>query len=243
MKLPKEVLYLVHATNQDPSTLHELQLFPKCNEREKQHQFPGVFFSLITKDNIQREWIYPGKYVLLFSKDLLQQHNYHMNIDDHNGIISQYNTYFPWQLDTFVKKISTTETYNEVVFHDAISMKHLCQVIIRPSVDDEKEFMNMVYRGGINAFLPRKSLSAKQTKPDMTKKPFFVYTMEHHYSGTQPPRPSSFAWLRMMAKIAHVSPIPRSKKHILLQLEKKGKTLCHARDKQDLQPLMEWNHD
>ena len=35
----------------------------------------------------------------------LLQKNYHINFQDYNGIITEKNTYFPWNLDKFTKKI------------------------------------------------------------------------------------------------------------------------------------------
>jgi len=60
----------------------------------------------ITKDNINIEPVnHFGKYKLIFSKKLLLQKNFHINLTDHNGFISESNTYFNWELDKVVKKI------------------------------------------------------------------------------------------------------------------------------------------
>ena len=55
-----------------------------------------MYLSIITKDNINKEYIFPGKYIIILSKKLLLQQNYHMNLTDYNGIVSEKNTFFPF---------------------------------------------------------------------------------------------------------------------------------------------------
>jgi len=86
-----DILYLVHTsslyndkwTELKTSSLHAIE-----------HQFPGVYFSLITKDNINSEKLFENDTILIFSKKLLEQENYHINITDYNGFINEKNTYF-----------------------------------------------------------------------------------------------------------------------------------------------------
>ena len=86
-----EVYYLVHTTNNpDCKKWSEIRAAPFNVD----DQFPGVYFSIITKSNIDRERIYPGKYIMIFSKKLLMQKNYHINFTDYNGILTETNTYF-----------------------------------------------------------------------------------------------------------------------------------------------------
>jgi hypothetical protein len=125
------IYYLVHVTN-DPNCVNwtELRTAPFNTD----DQFPGVYLTMITKDNIDKEDIFPGKYIIILSKKLLFQKNYHINLTDYNGIISEENTYFPWNLDKFMsenRKLLSVKnrTLNEVVFHDNIDMKYCCGII------------------------------------------------------------------------------------------------------------------
>jgi hypothetical protein len=98
-------------------------------------QFPGVYFSAITQQNLLTEPVYPYTSFLLFSRDLLAQGNYHVNITDNNGFISEGNTYFPANLRDAVDKINANarvlpdtdrRRMNEVVFYHPISMDFCC---------------------------------------------------------------------------------------------------------------------
>ena len=135
----EDIYYLVHKTKTDDykkwSELKPSKLkASKSSIAEAGVQFPGVYFSLITKDNINSERLYAGKYVLIFSYKLLNQKNYHINIHDNNGFITETNTYYPWNIKDAVDKIaSMKKTTNEVVFHDPISMKYCCREIEIPS--------------------------------------------------------------------------------------------------------------
>jgi hypothetical protein len=205
----------------------------------KDCQFPGVYCSLITKANRLTQRIYPGKYVLVFSPKVLLQSNWHVNAKDHNGNITEHNTYFPWNYDTAIDKLSDT---NEVVFHDPIDMKYLCKVLIRPSVnDDEQAFMRFITKGGICSMLPQIRLET-WASPDMAKKPFFVFNTEHHYTGTTEIPKSSFAWLHMMAKVARISPIPIRKSVLVSTLQKQSVKLYVNREHQHLAPLRAWTN-
>jgi len=104
---------------------------PSCTKAENKDQFPGVYFSLVSKYNIDTESYFPAKYLYIFSKDLLKQKNYHMNIHDSNGSINESRTYFAWQLEQFVDKIIEDPykyNMNEVVFHGLFVVKNLIEV-------------------------------------------------------------------------------------------------------------------
>ena len=90
-----DIYYLIHVTN-DSKCFEWEEL--KVSEFNTDDQFPGVYFSIITKYNIDYEKLFPGKYILIFSKNLLYQQNYHINFVDYNGIIAEKNTYYPWIL-------------------------------------------------------------------------------------------------------------------------------------------------
>ena len=134
-----DILYLVHNTYGYNNEWKELETAPfKASE----HHFPGVYFTLITKNNLKTEDLYGYQGdILIFSKKLLEQENYHINIRDYNGFINEENTYFPWNLNKAVKKIRKIAkhkefyTGNEVIFHDNIPMKYLCMVIKKISLD------------------------------------------------------------------------------------------------------------
>ena len=97
--LPDEVLYLVHTTSIDPKTVEELR-----PSEMSTYQYPGVFFSLITKDNKNAEFIYPdGDKILIFSPKLLLQSNWHANLTDHQGFISENNTFYPWNTEDILQ--------------------------------------------------------------------------------------------------------------------------------------------
>ncbi len=219
-----EILYLVHTTDRDPSKYTELR-----TSTDIHNQFPGVYFTLITKHNRLTETLYSGKFIMIFSTELLKQRNYHINIQDHNGIISEKNTYFPWNLEKAVKKINkkSNKHQNEVIFHDNISMKYLCRIIKKPSPSNN-----------INAFLSFKLPNEKcvsSEKPDMSKIPFYAYSFENRYTGSDPPMPSSLAFFKKMARLAKIS--PGTKEGIIEELNKKIPYLLRHRDEQDINVL------
>jgi len=209
-------LYLVHVTSDTNVTKwKELRTSDKWSDKE----FPGVYFSLITKDNFNKEQLFFGKKVMFFSVKLLEQHNWHMNMKDHNGFVSEYNTYFPWNIDEALKKIKSGS--NEVVFHDPVSLKYLCQVVAKP--ED--------YKPG-DTFLPDQRMETDEP-PDMTKKPFYVYPFENEYTGIdQGLKKSSKAWFEMMCQVAGISTFD--------QMKQRAKYLWTHRDEQDIEILKEY---
>ena len=224
-----EILYLVHSTDIDLSSQKELRTATDID-----NQFPGVYFTLITKHNRMTENVYPGKYKMIFSAELLKQFNYHINIQDHNGIISEKNTYFHWELENAIKQINNNAmiegviNQNEVVFHDNISMKYLCRIIKRPDI------LNL------NAFLSFKLPEEKcitSEPPDMSKTPFYAFSFENIYTGRDPPPPSSLNFFRKMARLAKISPIPTKKDEIIEELSKKIPYLLTHRDEQNITVL------
>lgn len=50
---------------------------------------------------------------MIISKKLLEQENYHINLRNYNGYINETNTYYPWELDTVVKKIRSQNKQND----------------------------------------------------------------------------------------------------------------------------------
>jgi hypothetical protein len=189
----EDIYYLIHTTN-DPDCINWAEL--RTSEFNVDDQFPGVYLSLITKDNIDNEYIFPGKYLLIFSKKLLFQKNYHINLTDYNGIISEKNTYFPWNLDKFISqsKQSLSMPQNEVVFHDNIDMKYCCSII---------SVLKKPIHIKINNFLPKLSIE-NDNEPNMTKEPFYCYPFEDIYTGDEEIPKSSNKWYEMMANMCKI---------------------------------------
>ena len=101
-----KVLYLLHTTSHFDNKLTELK---PSSVDDINDQFPGVYFSIITKNNLEDQVLLSNKNLLIFSKRLLEQENYHINIRDYNGWINEKNTYFSWELDKAVNKINNIE--------------------------------------------------------------------------------------------------------------------------------------
>jgi len=232
----EDIYYLIHTTNnyEDHS---EIQTSSIDNWDD---QFPGAYFTLITKDNIDNERLFPGKYVLIFSNQLLKQKNYHINIRDYNGFITEKNTYYPWNLDEAIKvlkKNKKTRTANEVIFHDPVSMKYLCKVIKRPRLIELKE-TSKKYKKLLeepNYYLPRKPLKNK-IKPDESLEPFYCYPLENNYTGIDRMPPSSITFFKTMAKMCNIDS-KLHKKKIIENIKKQIPYLYLNREKQNIEVL------
>lgn len=238
--LPDEVLYLVHTTSIDPKSTEEL----RPSEINK-YQFPGVFFSLITKYNKDDEYIYPGgKNVLIFSPKLLFQNNWHANLVDKQGFISEHNTFYPWNFAEFLKKIQEQSdngsSMNEIVFHDPISMKYLCRIIKKPSIDEKIVKMRKGIFG--NYYLPNKRIQNSQP-PNSTLEPFYCFPFEDSYDGIQSEnwKPSSKKFYNMMYKMCMKSTKKTlNKKTILKRITYNLKKIHKTRKNQKLNLLYEY---
>jgi hypothetical protein len=223
-----EIYYLVHTTdNPNCRTWKELFVAPFNVD----DQFPGVFLSIITKSNINSERLFPGKYIMIFSKKLLQQKNYHINFRDYNGILTETNTYYPWDLDKFleeVKKHSNERTDNEIVFHDNISTKYLNRII-------EKQPGKK-----INEILPREEIVTDE-EPNMELKPFYCYPFEDIYTGTDPFTRSSTEWYKTMLKLCNVEFDENDTiEHMVEKAKVNAKELYYDRSKQNISVLEEY---
>jgi hypothetical protein len=148
---------------------------------------------MITKGNIENVNIYPGKYLMIFSKILLCQNNYHINARDYNGIITEKNTYYPWSLPEFLANNNNT-IMNEIIFHDNIDIKYCCRIITKTSLISTSLLKEQ-----------EQSLRNTQLEPDMSKLPFFCYPFEDIYTGINPLPPCSYAWYIMMSKMADIA--------------------------------------
>jgi len=219
----EDVYYLVHATD-NPDCINWSEL--KTGAFNTDDQFPGVYLSLITKDNINTEVMYSSKYIIILSKKLLLQKNYHMNFRDTNGVVSEDHTYFPWNLDAFIKNKSNS---NEVVFHDNIDMKYCCGII------------GWLKKGKyirINNFLPNISIENEE-EPDMTKQPFVCYPFEEANFQFQDLPRSSNKWYEMMAKVCNIDE-GKTRDDIIKKIEDKAEHLYNNRKEQNIQLLKKY---
>ena len=256
----EDIYYLVHKTKTDDYKKW-LELKPsklktnKSNISEADVQFPGVYFSLITENNIDKQQLYSGRYVLIFSCKLLDQKNYHINIHDNNGIISETNTYYPWNIKDAVDKIASmtnpknkkVRTNNEVVFHDPISMKYCCREIILPSAKElahlsDKEYDE--YLSNPNSFLPRERICTRE--PDMSKEPFYCYPQdEEDYkednTNIDETLSSSNNFLNIMAKVCNID-TKLEKTKLVNEIKSKVSYLYNNRNKQNIQALKDFTN-
>lgn len=131
-------------------------------------EFPGVCATLVTQNTVAHAppTLYPGDYILLLSGALLCQHNWHLNINDDCGHMSDRNTVFPWQLERFLRRDGLRAAAarlrddfigNEVVFHDPLPWSQVVRVLDRH-----------------NFRLPRHALCA-HTPPDTSLRPAYVH--------------------------------------------------------------------
>ena len=200
-----ECLYLVHTVNSYNNKPGYDELRSSSIENIDD-QFPGVYFSLITKTNIDKEELFNENNILIFSKKLLLQNNYHINIRDYNGFINEKNTYFSWQLDEAVKeinKIAINSDYyigNEIVFHDNIPIKYLCLYIQYNNISNEIIKKNCSKSA---LYLPRFEIY-NDILPDMNKIPFYCVPYESNYSGIDPFELSSKNFYIKMAKMCNI---------------------------------------
>jgi hypothetical protein len=238
IEIPDEIYYLVHITTKsnykdsDGNFLwKQLNPAPVDNGTD---QFPGVYFSLITKDNILTENIFPGKFCLIFSRNLLKQFNYHINVGDNNGFITENNTYFPWNLKDAVEKIKenskippseTDFSYhlmNEVIFHDAVPMEYCC-------LNFEKS--STVRESGANRFLPDYHIE-NDVKPNMSLLPFYCYAPKEEINRLN----SSDFFFKNMAKFCNVDS-KLLKDEIIEKIQEKIKYLYSNRNEQNIEML------
>jgi len=139
-----DILYLAHVTMSDIQGDH-LEVSGSAAT-----QFPGVYFSVITVHNREKEVLHMGDRVLLFSKELLvSTDRYHLNLQDNNGGICEGNTFLPERLTEYLaalKRIATGEDkmhlcMNEVIFHDRVPMEFCRKRIRRPFGRPNREFL------------------------------------------------------------------------------------------------------
>lgn len=226
------IYYLLHISDKNLSHVEFLKTV-SCKEANQGDQFPGVYFSLVTKENIDKEDYFPGKYAYLFSKKLLKQKNYHINLSDINGMLNEHYSYFPWNLDQVDEKLKKINRYdwirnmyngNEVVFHDPVPMTY-CSKIIKLSPDVP-----------VANQLPHKVLTTS-TPPNLSLLPFYAFVNEDTYSGDPKPPASSLEWYQTLAKVANIQKTFSTKKGYINAIRKKSVHLCQHREEQKLEFL------
>jgi hypothetical protein len=213
-----KVLYLLHTTSQFDIKFNELK--PSSTD-DINHQFPGVYFSIITKNNLEDQELFSNKNLLIFSKRLLEQENYHINIRDYNGFINEKNTYFPWDLNKAIKKINMKKnTINEIIFHDPISFKYLC-LNISVNIDID-----------VNKLLPKIEIYNNE-EPDKTKIPFYCYPLEDNYSGVNKYKLSSINFYKKMGILCNID-TDKTREKIIADIKDKMLYYYNNREKQNL---------
>lgn len=220
------VLYLVHATSNFNINWGELK--PSSID-DSNDQFPGVYLSIITKNNLKNQLLYTQKNILIFSKKLLEQENYHINIRDYNGFINENNTYYPWNLNKAISKINSKKnTMNEVVFHDSIPLKYLCINF---------EITNINSNIKINDLLPKYQIY-NDIEPDKTKLPFYCIPLEDNYTGYGKYDLSSIKFYKKMAILSNVD-TNQTREKIIEDIKEKMIELYNNRNQQKLQEFKE----
>lgn len=217
--MDENILYLVHMTDNN---------ITKCLRKSTEDdQFPGVYFSLITKYNLKYETLFPAKNCLIFSKKLLEQQNYHINFVDYNGFINESNTYFPWELDKVVKKLKSHKGYftNEVVFHDNISLEYLCLKITLNDISSNITNLNEL-------ILPKYEMY-NNTKLNKDILPFYCYAKENEYTGINPKKLSSNSFYKKMAIMCNID-TKLTRDEIIEKINEKIDELNNNREKQKL---------
>jgi hypothetical protein len=256
-----DIYYLIHTTdNPDFINWNELKVsdtnsFIYTNE----YQFPGIYFSLVTKQNIDYLSLYPGKYILFFSRDLLLQQNYHINFYDHNGMITEYNTFYPWNIDKFLEKQNQYIQNNinkrirftsEVVFHNNISLQKLCSYIEKPKlkidykVDSIERILNKIDK--INTLLPRNIFLNMNTNinTNTNQIPFYCYPFENVYPIETNFKKSSINWFKMIAQMCNIQINENyTIEHIQEKIKIESKNIYNNREKQNLELLKSYTND
>ena len=98
------------------------------NSKISIYEFPGVFTSLIRNVEIGEpiNKYYKKEVLLIFSKVLLKQHNYHIRLHDNMGHLDK-DAYTKKSLNDIADRLLSD---NELVFHDPISLQALESILV-----------------------------------------------------------------------------------------------------------------
>jgi len=230
IKIPDDILYLVHITSKKYKDEHGNLIWKEIKTKGID-QHPGCYFSLITKYNRLTEKLFPGTDCLIFSRNLLKQINYHINICDNNGFITEENTFFPWNLEEAVKRIKENANLpldeenvnyhrmNEVIFHDPVSMDYLC--------------VNMPSKIFSNDFLPDYVIE-NQVKPNVSLLPFYCFAPIKNINRYE----SSIRFFKKLAEVFNID-AKLSKDEIIKKMIEKSPYLRENRHLQNIHILID----
>ena len=197
----------------------------KFNNNDFSGGFPGIYMEYITDTNISKPLLIGEGVWFVFSKKLLEQKNYHCNIIDNNGFISENITYFNFNLDKMPKQSDVIKFYkdiygdyfpgNEIVFHDKISLSALCEIWVNTKKQYNELFSKLPSKYGnlikLKRKYPRKINYPKNIEIDTKSLPFLIsidLSRSRYYKEKYPYKTktkSSKSFFKKIAKIAGIS--------------------------------------
>lgn len=197
----------------------------KFNNNDFSGGFPGIYMEYITDTNISKPLLIGEGVWFVFSKKLLEQKNYHCNIIDNNGFISENITYFNFNLDKMPKQSDVIKFYkdiygdyfpgNEIVFHDKISLSALCEIWVNTKKQYNELFSKLPSKYGnlikLKRKYPRKINCPKNIEIDTKSLPFLIsidLSRSRYYKEKYPYKTktkSSKSFIKKIAKIAGIS--------------------------------------
>ena len=166
-------------------------------EKDFADEFPGIYMSAITDREIGNNPSYFGLIIFCLSNKLLQQKNYHINITDNNGLITESITYYPHNIDT-LPNITDVEKYykqhydsyasGEVVFHDKININLICEIWCK-NLETYNNIINNIpkeLKNAIKIKISKKNTNIKcnidEKYLDLKSVPFFI-NIDYNRSG------------------------------------------------------------
>ena len=166
-------------------------------EKDFADEFPGIYMSAITDREIGNNPSYFGPIIFCLSNKLLQQKNYHINITDNNGLITESITYYPHNIDT-LPNITDVEKYykqhydsyasGEVVFHDKININLICEIWCK-NLETYNNIINNIpkeLKNAIKIKISKKNTNIKcnidEKYLDLKSVPFFI-NIDYNRSG------------------------------------------------------------
>lgn len=166
-------------------------------EKDFADEFPGIYMSLITEREISKNPLYFGPIIFCFSNKLLQQKNYHINITDNNGFITESITYFPHNINTLPNLTDVEKYYKqhydsyasgEVVFHDKININLICEIWCK-NLETYNNIINNIpkeLKNAVKIKISKKNTNIKcnidEKYLDLKSLPFFI-NIDYNRSG------------------------------------------------------------